>query len=394
MLIFFLTLGGFAIGSSEFIAMGALPEIAREMDPAAVALSPEIAAGHASVFVWGYALGVVIGAPIFAMISIRIRQKTYLVMALTLMAALTIATAIASPFYLIIVFRISAALPHGAYFGVGAVVAARLLGDAHQARGVAIVLGGLTVANLIGSPVGTWLAQTISWRLSYLIVGGLFTVAAIGVFVMMQSDGSGPALRGSARSSRSMWRLSLWRLIGGYAVLNASFFAVLTFAAPILTDLAHFSTSAVVALMVTIGAGMTIGNYLGGAIADRTAEAALWSTVAVAGLGFVAFWLGMLVPGLVFAGFAMCGYSLGAVSPYIQARLARATPDNPQLGSSLSSLCGNAGSVVGGLVGSIAVVGTDSMSATITVGSALFVLGVAACAALSRGASPDRAALG
>lgn len=365
--------------------MGVLPEIAREMDPVVAAVNPEVAAGHASIFVWGYALGVVIGAPIFAMLSLRVRQKTYLVIALAVMAALTIATALASPFSLIIAFRIAAALPHGAYFGVGAVVAARLLGRAHQARGVAIVLGGLTVANLIGSPVGTWLAQTLSWRVSYVIVGGVFAIAAAGVVAVMRFDGPRPAPHGAARSSRSMWRISVWRSIGGYAVLNASFFAVLTFAAPILTDMARFSASMVVALMVTVGAGMTVGNYLGGIVADRTGEAALWSTIAVAGLGFVALWVGMLIPGLVFVGFALCGYALGAVSPYIQTRLAHATPDNPQLGSSLNSLCGNAGSVVGGLVGSAAVVSTAAISSTIAVGSVLFVFGVVASAALSHG---------
>lgn len=380
-----LTLGGFAIGCSEFVGMGILPEVAAEFDPVGYALNPADSVAGVSVFVWGYALGVVLGAPVLGALSVRFRRGRFIAGSLLTMAVLTAVTALLPPFGGVIVLRVVSALPHAAYFGVAAIVAAGLLGSRHAARGVAVVIGGLTIANVVGAPLGTWVGQSFGWRPSYLAIASLFALAA---------GGAGWSLRGGAvpstapmpllRALRPLGSHRLLTSIGVYALVNAGLFAVLTFAAPIVTGVAALDAASVPIVIAALGVGMTLGNYAGAAIADRSSRAAAMVSAALAALGFGALSSAAAWPALVFVGFALIGATLGCVTPFVQVRLMHAVPSNPQLGSSMNSLCSNAGSVTGGVVASAAVASSGAIMAAIWVGIALTGLGYVAAAGWGR----------
>ncbi len=380
----FLALGGFAIGSSEFVAMGVLSDIAADLVGGAGEGISEAQVARASVFVWGYALGVVIGAPVFGALSVRFRQKGFLLVSLALMSGLTLATALAPGLAAVATLRIAAGLPHGAYFGVAAIVAARLMGSRHEARGVAMVLGGLTIANLVGAPAGTWLGQSVGWRWSYAVIALLFLVSVAGAAVSLPRS---PAPVAASHGLGALRHPPVWTAIGGYALLNGAVFAALTFTAPIATDVGGLPSSFIVPLVALTGLGMTAGNYLGGWLADRSPRAAMRATLAMAAAG-----IGLLVMAgtaqiALFAGFGLLGASLGCVAPFVQVRLMRAVPANPQLGASLNSLTANLGSVVGGVLASLAVAQHGSYAAAIVVAAVLLVGGGAASIVLARGTS-------
>jgi DHA1 family inner membrane transport protein len=161
-----LALGGFAIGCTEFVAMGLLPNIAQQLIPTVYAVSPEQANAQAGLLVSAYAAGVVVGAPTIAALAARFPRKTLLLWLLVAFTVLTVASAVLPSFGLVLAARFLAGLPHGAYFGVAALVAASLMGPNTRGRGIALVLGGLTVANVLGVPAITLLGQAAGWRIA------------------------------------------------------------------------------------------------------------------------------------------------------------------------------------------------------------------------------------
>lgn len=380
-----LTLGGFAIGCSEFVAMGILPEVAAEFDPAGYAASHADAVAAMSIFVWGYALGVVLGAPVLGALSPRFRGGRFVAGSLLVMAALTAATALMPNFAAVVVLRILSPLPHASYFGVAAIVAAGLLGSSHAARGVAVVLGGLTIANVVGAPVGTWLGQSLGWRVSYLIIAALFALAAFGSAWSLSGHGPPPGPRVPLlRALRPLGSRSLLGSISVYALVNAGLFSVLTFAASIVTTVAGLGAASVALVMAAMGVGMTVGNYAGGAIADRSWQAAAVFSALTASVGFVGLAAAPSWTPMVHLGFACIGATAGSLTPFVQVRLMRAVPSNPQLGSSMNSLCANAGSVLGGVAASAAIAATGAVAAAIWVGVALTGTGYLAAVSWER----------
>lgn len=377
-----LTLGGFAIGCSEFVAMGVLPEVAQEAMPAVYASSSSDAAAATSVFVWGYALGVVIGAPLLGPLSARFERGRFVVGALLVMCIATAATALVPSFTAVIVARVLSGLPHAAFFGVGAIVAASLLGAQHAARGVAVVIGGLAIANVVGVPLGAWLGQAVGWRVGYVAIAVLFAIAAIG---------AGWALRGAPRPSliprlgasfRGLINTRLWLIVLVYALVNAGLFAVLTFSAPIATGLAGMASGLVPLALAAMGIGMTLGTYSGGALADRSRRLAVTTAVISAATGFGALLIAESSPLWFSVGIFLVGFTMGCVTPFVQVTLMRVSSDHPQVGSSMNSLCANAGSVLGGVCASTAIHLAAGVGAAIWVGIALTGMGFVAAAAL------------
>ena len=174
-----LALGGFGIGATEFVAMGLLPDIARDLSPALYASSPEDALARTGAMISAYAAGVVVGAPTIAAFAARFPRRSLLVALAVAFTLGTVASALAPTFELVVAARFVAALPHGAYFGVAALVAAGLMGPGNRGRGVAFVLSGLTIANVVGVPLITLLGQTAGWRIAYLVVAAIFGSACV-----------------------------------------------------------------------------------------------------------------------------------------------------------------------------------------------------------------------
>jgi DHA1 family inner membrane transport protein len=262
-----LALGGFAIGCTEFVAMGLLPNIARQLIPTVYAVSPSGANAQAGLLVSAYAAGVVVGAPTIAALAARFARKTLLLWLLVAFTLFTIASALLPTFGLVLTARFLAGLPHGAYFGVASLVAAELMGPGSRGKGIAFVMGGLTIANVLGVPAITLLGQAFGWRVAYLAVATLFAITFVAVAVVLPQHPGDPAA--TVRRELTVFRRGqVWFALGIGAIGVGGFFAVYTFVAPIITTISGMPQGFVSIALIFAGVGMTAGNFIGGHQAD------------------------------------------------------------------------------------------------------------------------------
>ena len=374
-----LALGGFAIGATEFVAMGLLPNLAADLLPGLYASSPDAANAQVGWLISAYALGVVVGAPTIAAAAARWPRKQLLLVLLACFTLATIASALLPSFGLVLVARFVAALPHGAYFGIASLVAAELMGPGKRARGVAIVLSGLTIANVIGVPSITWLGQVAGWRTAYLAVAALFAVTFVAVIVAVpfQKGNSGATMRSELRA---FGRLQVWLALLIGAVGFGGLFAVYTYVAPLVIEVTGLPALAVPLVLVVVGLGMTAGNFVGGALADRSVRRTmyLFFGVMLAALLLLAFSAETL-PGLLIGVF-LVGGAASALSPTIQTRLMDVAHDSQSIAAALNHSALNLGNALGAYLGGVVVAAGLGYLAPIWVGLGLSVLGVALAA--------------
>jgi DHA1 family arabinose polymer transporter-like MFS transporter len=254
-----LTIGGLSIGMTEFLMMGVLPDISRSLS----ITIPQ--AGH---LISIYALGVVIGAPVFVGLAGQYPPKKVLMGLMLMVFVFNGLFAIAPNYSSLLTARFLAGLPHGAFFGMGAVVASRLADPGREARSVSVMFAGLTVANIIGVPLGTYIGHNFSWRLSFGLVALFSLIAIICIRLWM------PVLQASAttsfKNSLNIFRkVDLWLVIGISAIGTGGFFAWISYIAPVMTKVSGFSGNMLTLIMIIIGLGMAAGNFVGGRLADR-----------------------------------------------------------------------------------------------------------------------------
>ncbi|MET0956861.1 MAG: MFS transporter [Cryobacterium sp.] len=370
-----LALGGFAIGATEFVAMGLLPNLAADLLPGLYASSPEAANAQVGWLISAYALGVVVGAPTIAAAAARWPRKQLLLALLAAFTLATIASALLPSFGLVLVARFVAALPHGAYFGIASLVAAELMGPGKRARGVAIVLSGLTIANVIGVPSITWLGQIAGWRTAYLTVAALFalTFVAVIIAVPFQAGNPGATMRNELRAFS---RLQVWLALLIGAVGFGGLFAVYTYVAPLVIEVTGLPALAVPLVLVVVGLGMTVGNFVGGALADRSVRRTMYLFFAVmlAALLLLAFSAQTLAGLLI--GVFLVGGAASALSPTIQTRLMDVAHDSQSIAAALNHSALNIGNALGAYLGGVVVAAGLGYVAPIWVGLGLSVLGV------------------
>jgi DHA1 family inner membrane transport protein len=349
-----LALGGFAIGCTEYVAMGLLPNIARELIPTVYAVSPSSANAQAGLLVSAYAAGVVVGAPTIAVFVARFPRKTLLLWLLVAFTVFTIASALLPTFGLVLAARFLAGLPHGAYFGVASLVAAELMGPGTRGRGIAFVLGGLTIANVIGVPAITLLGQADGWRVAYLAVALLFALTFVAVaFTVPQQRGDHQA---TVRRELGMFRRpQVWFALAIGAIGFGGFFAFYTYVAPIVTTVSHAPAGYVSIALIVAGVGMTIGNFAGGHLADVKLGVALFGffgllVIALAGLAFTSqSFVGLLI--FLF----LLGGSIGGLSPSIQTRLINVAGNSQTLAAAVNHASLNLGNSAGAALGGVVV---------------------------------------
>ncbi|WP_433133043.1 MFS transporter [Micromonospora sp. CA-240977] len=371
-----LALGGVAIGLTEFVAMGLLPDIARDLLSPEYSRSSSDAVARAGWMITAYALGVVVGAPLIAALSARLPRKKLVLGLLVLFAAGTVASALAPTFDLVLVARFAAALPHGAYFGAAGLLAATLMGPGNEARGFAIVLSGLTVSNVVGVPLITRLGQTAGWRAAYLVIAGVFVLTLLAVLAVVPEVAA--AVDGSpAAELRALRTSQVWLVAATGAVGFAGFFAVNTYIAPVTTDVAGFSAATVPWALVAVGLGMTVGNALGGWFADRD----LWRSMII---GFVAMIVSIAAFSLVassrvglFVGAFLVGATSLYLGPVLQARLITVAPGAQLMGAAVNQSAMNIANSLGAALGSVAIAAGFGYLAPARVGIVLGVLGLA-----------------
>ncbi|WP_331716381.1 MFS transporter [Micromonospora chokoriensis] len=371
-----LALGGVAIGLTEFVAMGLLPDIARGLLPQEYARSSSDAVARAGWMITAYALGVVVGAPLIAALSARLPRKKLVLGLLVLFAVGTLASAIAPTFDLVMVARFAAALPHGAYFGAAGLLAATLMGPGNEARGFAIVLSGLTVSNVVGVPLITRLGQAAGWRAAYLVIAGVFVLTLLAVLAVVPAVAA--AVDGSpAAELRALRTSQVWLVAATGAIGFAGFFAVDTYIAPVTTDVAGLSAATVPWALVAVGLGMTVGNALGGWLADRDLQRSMI-------IGFVAMIVSITTFSLVasspvglFVGAFLVGATSLYLGPVLQARLITVAPGAQLMGAALNQSAMNIANSLGAALGSVAIAAGLGYLAPAWVGAVLAIVGLA-----------------
>jgi DHA1 family inner membrane transport protein len=342
--IFALAVGGFAIGTGEFVSMGLLPNIA---DGVQISI-PQ--AGHV---ISAYAIGVVIGAPLITAFGARLPRKRLLWWLMAAFIVGNLASALAPSYPTLLAARFFAGLPHGAFFGIGALVGASLVPPNRRAWAVSMMLAGLTMANVVGVPLTTLIGQQWGWRWPYALVGvlGMLTLAAVLLWIPARPAELGLTIRTelSALRHRQVWLALLIGTVG-----FGGMFATYSYITPTLITLTRVSETAVTGLLAVYGLGMTAGVVLGGRMADRSLMPSLYG--GLLGTAVVLFGFGFAVrtlPGAVLAIFVF-GVAGSVLVPILQTRLMDVARDGQSLAAALNhstlNLANALGAWIGGLV--------------------------------------------
>ncbi|MCM5682188.1 MFS transporter [Schlegelella sp. S2-27] len=364
-----LALAAFAIGTTEFVIVGLLP---------AVAADTGVTLPSAGLLVTGYALGVALGAPPLAALTARATPYRALSALMVLFIVGNLMCALAPDYGWLMAGRIVASLTHGAFFGLGATVAAALVEPQRRSAAIALMFSGLTLANVLGVPAGAWIGQYAGWRATFWCVSGLGVVALAALLVLVPRSLQLHGSRGGAG-----WRIVLRpRLLGALGLTALGFggiFTTLTFLSPLLQTEAGFSAAQVNALLLLFGLGLTVGNMLGGWAADRWPGRSMFAVLGTLAALQVALHFVLALPVLVTAGIFLWGMAAFATAPGLQSRVLDEAADAPALGSTLNIAAFNLGNAVAAWIGARAIdagmpmSGLPLLSAALT-GAALVLL--------------------
>lgn len=360
-----LAMGGFAIGTTEFASMSLLPYMADGLHVDAPT------AGHV---ISAYALGVVVGAPLLAVLGARMARRRLLIVLMGLFGLFNGLSALAPDYHWMLFFRFLSGLPHGAYFGVAALLAASLVPPAKRTQAVGRIMLGLTVATIIGVPVASWLGQTVGWRWGFGVVAGLALLCAGMVAALAPRDR--PNLNASPlRELGALGKGQVWLTLGIGAIGFGGMFCVYTYLASTMLAVTHVSVAVIPVIFAVFGAGMTIGNIVVPRFADKalmpTAAALLvWSVAWLAIYPFAVGQLWLLMP-VVFA----IGVG-GALGTILQTRLMDVAGDAQSLAAALNHSAFNTANALGPWLGGLAIAAGYGWASTGFVGSALALGGL------------------
>ncbi|MFE6764287.1 MFS transporter [Streptomyces sp. NPDC057689] len=381
-----LAIGAFGIGTTEFVVMGLLPEVAAEF---------QVSIPAAGFLATGYALGVVLGAPLMTVLGTKVSRKRMLMILMGLFIIGNVVTAAAPVFEVMVVGRVIASLAHGAFFGIGAVVAADLVAPERKAGAIALMFTGLTVANVVGVPMGTYIGQNAGWRATFYVVAALGVLGLLGVarLVPEQPRADGVRLRQEIAAFRNVQVL----LAMAMTVLGfGGVFAAITYITPMMTEIAGFSTSAVTWLLVLFGLGMVGGNLAGGRFADR--RPTLLLRVSLGGLALVLALFTLTAHNKIAAAvtLVLIGAFGFATVPPLQKRVLDQAVDAPTLASAMNIGAFNLGNALSAWLGGIVIGAGLGYTAPNWVGAALaasaLVLALVSSALERRTVTPGRLA--
>jgi MFS transporter, DHA1 family, inner membrane transport protein len=367
--------GSFAIGTGEFVIMGLLPEVARDLG----VTIPQ--AGHV---ISAYALGVVVGAPLLAVLSSGWPRRRLLILLMLAFGLGNFASAIAPNYLLLNLLRFLAALPHGTYFGVAALVAASMAPPGRRGQAVGQVMLGLTVATLVGVPIAAWLGQVLGWRSAFVFVGALAILASL---LISRELPEMPAGKGASplRELGALRRPQVWLTLAIGAIGLGGLFSVFSYVKPTMMTLAGMQLSQVPIVLALFGAGMVLGNIIGPRFADRALMPTMcgllvWAVLILGAYSFTAHhpWLGAINVLLV--------GTLVAMGPVLQIRLMDVAGDAQTLAAALNHSAFNIANALGAWLGGVVVNAGLGWSATGWVGALLALAGLAVFAVSVRSA--------
>ena len=362
-----LALGGFAIGTTEFVTMGLLPQIA---DGVGVTI-PQ--AGHV---ISAYALGVVVGAPVIAVFGARLPRRALLIWLMVTYGLFNLLSAAVSSYGVLFLARFLDGLPHGAYFGVASLVAASLAPAGREGRAVASVMLGLSVANVVGVPAATWLGQQVGWRSAYLAAGAIAVAAAAMILAFVPSAPGNPEATGRKELLFFRNGQALLTLLAG-AVGFGGMFAVYSYIAPTVTDVGGLPESAVPVFTAAFGVGMVVGTWLAG----RLAEWSVFRTLILSGIasGLVMLLVWAVAPfGWALLPVVFLVTTAGSVLVVnLQLRLMSVSGEAQTLGAAMNHASLNLANALGAWLGGVVIAAGYGYRSPALVGALLSIVGIA-----------------
>lgn len=361
-----LAMGGVGIGVTEFTMMGLLPEVERGLGISTPA------AGH---LISAYALGVVVGAPVLAAVGAKLPRK-HLALGLMLFFTLANLSSYLAPDYgMMLASRFAAGLPHGAFFGVAAVIAASLVPPTRRGWAISMVMAGLSISNVVGVPLATWVGQAYGWRLLFILVGflGAATMLLIWRFVPFQAAHPEASIR---RELGALKRQQVWLALLIGIVGFGGFFATYTYIAHTMTNVAGLPASLIPLVVALYGLGMVAGNVAGGRLADKSVMGTLYTVLPVIAAALVVYAAAAHWPWSALVMVFVVGASGSMLIPALQTRLLDASPDAPSLASSLNHAALNVANALGAFLGGVVIAWGWGYVAPALVGAVLAVLGL------------------
>ncbi|MDO7908842.1 MFS transporter [Paenibacillus sp. JX-17] len=336
-----LTLGAFAIGMTEFVIMGLLPNVARDLD---------VSIPQAGQLITGYALGVAVGAPVLTILTHKVPQKKLLCLLMLIFILGNLLAVVAPNYGLLMGARMITALAHGTFLGAGSLIASRLVRPEKRAGAVSLVLMGLTVANIVGVPFGTFIGQQLGWRASFGAIGFIGILSLIAIIITI------PALTQEKTSSilqevRGVLKPQVLLTLLTGAIGCGSLFTVFTYITPLLTDLSGFAEHQVTWILVLFGIGVTLGNILGGRLADWKLMPSMIVNFAVLAiiLAVLSFTIHNRVLGVITV--FVWGMAAFGVLPGLQVRIMNLAHEAPLLASTSNHSALNLGNAGGAFLG-------------------------------------------
>ncbi|MDK2766792.1 MFS transporter [Sphingomonas sp.] len=336
-----LAVGAFGIGVTEFAPMGLLPVIADDLG---------VSIPVAGLLISAYAIGVMLGAPLMTLTTGRVPRRTLLIALAAIFTLGNVVAALSDSYGMLLAARIVTSLNHGAFFGVGSIVAASLVPPRQQAGAVAAMFMGLTIANVVGVPLATWAGDVLGWRAVF------WGIAALGGATMAALRLTLPTLPAPARGNamaelRVLGRAPVLGALALTVVGSSAMFTVFTYISPILREVTQASLGFVTAMLVTYGVGLTLGNWLGGRFADRSVDRTLIVTLAVLTLVLIAY--ATLMPSAIASAVLifLWGVASFALVPPLQVRVMSAAADAPSLASAMNIGAFNLGNALGAALG-------------------------------------------
>jgi DHA1 family inner membrane transport protein len=376
-----LACGGFGIGTGEFAIMGLLPNVAETFS---------VTTPQAGYVISAYALGVVVGAPVIAVLAAKMARRTLLLTLMLIFAAGNILSAMAPTFESFTLLRFVSGLPHGAYFGVAALVAASMVPVHRRARAVGRVMLGLTVATLLGTPLTTFFGQSLDWQVAFFSVGvlGLLTVALIWFYVPKDRVSEEA---GFLRELGAFRRPQVWLTLGIAAVGYGGMFAMFSYIASTTTEVAMLPETAVPIMLVLFGVGMNAGNFIGSWLADKSLLGTIGGSLIYNVVVLTSFSLTAANPYML----GLCVFLVGcgfAAGPALQTRLMDVAAEAQTLAAASNHSAFNIANAIGAWLGGLVIAGGYGFAATGYVGAALSFLGLFVFAASLRLERRDRGA--
>ncbi|WP_092949121.1 MFS transporter [Roseateles sp. YR242] len=360
-----LAVGAFGIGTTEFGPMGMLPTIAQGVG---------VSIPTAGMLVSAYATGVMVGAPIMTLLLSRWPRRQALIVLMAIFTLGNLASALAPNYASLLMARVLTSFNHGAFFGLGSLVAASLVPREKQASAVAAMFMGLTIANVGGVPAATWLGQAIGWRESFAAIAvlGLVAMTSLRLALPAGSAGTAPNVRAELRV---LTRPTVLMALSTTVLGAAAMFTLYTYINPSLETLTQASPGFITGMLVLIGVGFTIGNTLGGKLADKSVDGALMGFLLLLAVVMIAFpWLSASKIGTAVA-LLVWGIAAFGVVPPVQMRVMRSATGAPGLASSVNIGAFNLGNALGAALGGVVLQAGLGYASVSIAGAALAAVG-------------------